>query len=67
MIQTKQTSTLATSKAYQQAVAILAELGECEDNEDTQAQAARILNEVMTLGLVYARCDLMRRMPMATF
>ena len=67
MIQTKQTSTLATSKAYQQAVAILAELGECEDNEDTQAQAARILNEVMTLGLVYARCDLMRRMPMTAF
>ena len=67
MIQTKQTRTLATSKVYRQAVAILEELGECEDNEDTQAQAARILNEVMTLGLVYARCDLMRRMPMATF
>ena len=67
MVQTKQGRTLANSKAYRQAVAILEELGECDDNEDTRAQAARILDEVMALGLVYARCDLMRRMPMGAF
>ena len=58
--------TLADVASYRQALGCLQELGMATDSLETRSQCERILHEVVNLGVVLAKCDLMSRYPITS-
>ncbi len=58
--------TLADVAAYRQALGCLTELGQATDTLETRSACHRILHEVVNLGVVLAKCDLMSRFPITS-